>query len=233
MSGFFPYLAESGNIFQYFRLSNTAGQIVVFLLLVFSLLAWTLMVGKFFDLSQLQKLNRYFQHKQEGVTTVLSSTEILRGIRGPYATLFHKAVEAYQQAASVTYNPSKRIEFIENALQRSVAEITMQHESKMVYLASIVTCAPFLGLLGTVWGVMDAFGSITLQSSANIQTLAPGVSGALLTTVAGLFVAIPSVIGYNLLLSKAKNMIVELENFASALIDRIELEIQQEENLST
>ena len=94
----------------------------------------------------------------------------------------------------------------------------------MVLLGSIVSGAPFLGLLGTVWGVMDAFGSIALQSSANIQTLAPGVSGALLTTVAALLVAIPSVFGYNYLLTQSKIMITDLENFASSFADRIELE---------
>ena len=75
---------------------------------------------------------------------------------------------------------------------------------------------------------MDAFGSIALKSTASIQMLAPGVSGALLTTVAGLLVAIPSVFGYNFLLTQTKIMITELENFASALADRIELEAREE-----
>ena len=72
----------------------------------------------------------------------------------------------------------------------------------MVMLGSIVTGAPFLGLLGTVWGVMDAFGGMAGAGSASLQGLAPGVSGALLTTVAGLVVAIPSVFGYNYLLQQ-------------------------------
>jgi biopolymer transport protein TolQ len=71
---------------------------------------------------------------------------------------------------------------------------------------------------------MDAFGAVGLQASASLQNLAPGVSGALLTTVAGLCVAIPSVFGYNYLLSRNKLLVTELENFASALADMIELE---------
>jgi biopolymer transport protein TolQ len=113
---------------------------------------------------------------------------------------------------------------VENALQRAVARVTLMYENRMVMLSSIVTGAPFMGLLGTVWGVMDAFGSISGQSGASISTLAPGVSGALLTTVAGLIVAIPSVFGYNYLLTQTKLMVTELENFASNLADRIELE---------
>ena len=119
-----------------------------------------------------------------------------------------------------------RMGHVENALQRSVAEQTIRYESKMVVLGSIVTGAPFLGLLGTVWGVMDAFGGMAGAGSASLQSLAPGVSGALLTTVAGLVVAIPSVFGYNYLLQNTKIAVVELENFASTAADRIELEAQ-------
>ncbi|MGH7995811.1 MAG: MotA/TolQ/ExbB proton channel family protein, partial [Opitutaceae bacterium] len=79
-------------------------------------------------------------------------------------------------------------------------------------------------LLGTVWGVMEAFSSVSLQQSASITTLAPGISGAMLATISGLVVAIPSVFGYNWLLGKTRAMVTELENFASALADRIELE---------
>jgi len=95
-----------------------------------------------------------------------------------------------------------------------------------VFLASLVSGAPFLGLLGTVWGVMEAFSAVSLQQTASIQTLAPGVSAALLTTIAGLIVAIPSVFGYNYLLACNKRLITEMENYASSLADRIELESQ-------
>jgi biopolymer transport protein TolQ len=94
----------------------------------------------------------------------------------------------------------------------------------MIFLASIVSGAPFLGLLGTVWGVMAAFSAVAVQQSASIPTLAPGVSAALLTTIAGLVVAIPSVFGYNYLLGNQRRLITELENYASSLADRIELE---------
>lgn len=71
---------------------------------------------------------------------------------------------------------------------------------------------------------MDAFGAVAMQNTATLQSLAPGVSGALLTTVAGLLVAIPSVFGYNYLLSRTRLLITEMENFASELADRFELE---------
>jgi biopolymer transport protein TolQ len=113
--------------------------------------------------------------------------------------------------------------YVENAIRRALAEVGDRYEGKMFWLATIVSGAPFLGLLGTVWGVMDAFGTME-SGGATIEHLAPGVSGALLTTVAALCVAIPIVFAYNGLLGKARGEMTKLENFASNLADRIELE---------
>jgi biopolymer transport protein TolQ len=142
----------------------------------------------------------------------------------PFAALVKSATECYFRAVEMEADQGNAVSHAENALQRAVANQSLNYERKMVLLASIVTGAPFMGLLGTVWGVMDAFGAIGLGNSASIADLAPGVSGALLTTVAGLLVAIPSVFGYNFLLSLTKKRVIELTNFASTIADRIELE---------
>ena len=217
------------NVMTYFSQSNLAGKIIVLFLVAFSLLAWTVMIGKYIDLARLRELNHHLDRriKAEGSLLEFGSTMRSWGL-GPYADLMRSAFEAYGRSGGGASSTPLRIGHVENALQRGVAGATIQYESKMVLLGSIVTGAPFLGLLGTVWGVMDAFGSIALKSTASIQMLAPGVSGALLTTVAGLLVAIPSVFGYNFLLTQTKIMITELENFASALADRIELEAREE-----
>ncbi len=227
-------LAESGpNVFTYFAQSNFAGKCIILALAVFSVLAWSVMIGKYLDLSRLRNLNLSFERKLADVNSVLAlNLKAQAAGLGPYAMLAHGAVTAYRRYAggsgSTEGEVRIRMGHVENSLQRGVAHQTIKYESKMVLLGSIVTGAPFLGLLGTVWGVMDAFGSMALQDSASLQNLAPGVSGALLTTVAGLLVAIPSVFGYNFLLTQTKLLITELENFASALADRIELEMQEQ-----
>jgi biopolymer transport protein TolQ len=147
----------------------------------------------------------------------------------PYADLFSDALESYRRAAAMEQERGQvtsraRLEHAENAIQRAIARQTLRYESNMIFLASIVSGAPFIGLLGTVWGVMEAFSAVATQQSAGIQQLAPGVSGAMLATIAGLVVAIPSVFGYNLLLGHTRRMVTELENYASSLADRIELE---------
>lgn len=223
------WLAQSGgsNLFSTFANSNLAGKVVIALLALFSILAWSVMLGKYLDLKHLRMLNEHIQRKLDKLPHVRDIGPVGRG-SGPYATVIKAANDARERFETEHSERSVQVAHIENAIQRAVSVACLQYESKMVTLGSIVTAAPFLGLLGTVWGVMDAFGSMGTQSSATIQALAPGVSGALLTTVAGLLVAIPSVIGYNHLLTRTKLMITELENFASSLADRVELEIDED-----
>ncbi len=226
--------AESStpNILTYFGQSNAAGKLIVMALIFFSLIAWTIMIGKFMELRRMNELNRAFEDRLMQAPSLLYQ-EQPRSQTIPYNMLYHEAVNAFRRAEAAEADDlemAKRLQVshMENAIQRCVTRKSADYESRMVFLASIVTGAPFLGLLGTVWGVMDAFGAVALRSTATLQMLAPGVSGALLTTVAGLLVAIPSVFGYNILLSHTKSMITELENFASTLADQIEMESKQD-----
>jgi biopolymer transport protein TolQ len=205
---------------QAFAQSNLAGKAIVVLLLVFSLLAWTVMVGKYMELARFKEQNRSFQKRLDASERILQIDPNLPGALGPYAHLGREALKTYHGRV----RSKQAIGHVENSIQRAVSWSLLRYESRMTLLGSIVSGAPFLGLLGTVWGVMDAFGSIAGSEGASIATLAPGVSGALLTTVAGLLVAIPSVFGYNYLLTLVKLQITDLENFASILADRIELE---------
>jgi biopolymer transport protein TolQ len=224
-----PVLATA-NIIQIFADCDIVGQVITIGLALFSLVAWTIMIGKHFELKRLRVMNHRFESHLREQRTLLDQPEALRDQRViPYADLFADAVESYWRAAAIgkekgVDSPHARLEHAENAIQRALARQTLRYESSMIFLASIVSGAPFLGLLGTVWGVMTAFSAVAVQQSATISTLAPGVSAALLTTIAGLVVAIPSVFGYNILLGSNKRLITELENYASSLADRIELE---------
>jgi biopolymer transport protein TolQ len=227
------FLAANVNLVEVFANTDPIGQVITGLLGVFSLFAWSVMIGKYFELKKLRLLNLAYEQRLRTSQHVLDVAEELRGRRAiPYGDLYADALEAYWRAAAMgqergTDTVRSRIEQAENALQRALARQALRYETSMVFLASIVTGAPFLGLLGTVWGVMVAFVSVSVMQTATIQTLAPGVSAALITTIAGLVVAIPSLFGYNILLSRVKVLITELENYASSLADRIELESPQ------
>ncbi len=226
---FSPVIATS-NIIEVFQRCDTVDKVIVIGLAVFSLIAWTIMLGKHYELKRLRGFNHSFELHLRDQRTLLDMPESFRHKRViPYADLFADAVESYWRAAAISkehgHEGSRaRIEHAENAIQRAIARQTLRYESNMIFLASIVSGAPFIGLLGTVWGVMEAFSAISVQQTAGIQQLAPGVSGAMLATIAGLIVAIPSVFGYNMLLGNTRAMVTELENYASSLADRIELE---------
>ncbi len=234
---FAPILAQAtpptsfhGGLISFFSHANLAEQVIIAALAMFSLFAWTVMFGKHFELRRLRLYNLGFQEKLNEQPTLINLPEGFRvPDRVPYGALFREALEAYWRVDARHGEMedrliTARLEHAENALQRAVAAQILRYEANMVFLASIVSSAPFFGLLGTVWGVMEAFGAVALQPVATVQTLAPGVSGALLSTVAGLLVAIPSLMGYNFLFSRVRQLNTELENFASSLADRIELE---------
>jgi biopolymer transport protein TolQ len=226
-----PFLATT-NPWLLFVRCDPVGQVITVLLAVFSLVAWTIMFGKHMELKSLSALNHSFESRLKEQRTLLDLPESFRSRRSiPYAELFADAIEAYWRAAAIGKEKGEdtlraRLEHAENALQRGLARQVLRYESSMIFLASIVSGAPFLGLLGTLWGVMEAFSSVSVQQTASIQTLAPGVSAALLTAISGLIVAIPSVFGYNVLLGRSRVLITETENYASSLADRIELEMQ-------
>ena len=111
---------------------------------------------------------------------------------------------------------------VQAAMERAVGESALKLESQMIILSTAVSGAPFIGLLGTVWGVMDAFGGIAAANSASLAAMAPGISGALITTVTGLLVAIPAMFGYNFLVTSVRGMIVSCDNFSAELSSEIE-----------
>jgi biopolymer transport protein ExbB/TolQ len=125
----------------------------------------------------------------------------------------------------------KNMEHVKRAVENVVAQESLKLESGLILLAIAVSGAPFLGLLGTVWGVMSAFGGIAQapQGAATLAAMAPGVAAALITTVAGLLVAIPSMFGYNWLVHNLRVFTVGLDNFAQELVSQMEAEYLEEE----
>jgi biopolymer transport protein TolQ len=137
----------------------------------------------------------------------------------------HDGLMAMQDASHPKLR-DKQAGIVRNVAERSVADQALMLENSMGLLATAVTTAPFLGLLGTVWGVMDSFEGMAITGSPMLNEVAPGISGALLTTVVGLLVALPSAIGYNMLSDQIRRICVEMDNFSQQLISEIELKYQ-------
>jgi len=228
-------LAES-DLLYVLRVATTEGKVIIVILVLFSIFAWSVMAGKTLQMRRAKKLNRFFEAEFRTQKHVLDVYD--RRLQVPDCPLFMvyqegcRELDARLRTAGTTtrrrFVSLKGMEHVKRALERTVAQQSLRLESGLILLAIAVSGAPFLGLLGTVWGVMSAFSYVAMKGSADLKTMAPGVSGALVTTVAGLLVAIPSMFGYNWLVHNLRVQMVELDNFAQELVSHMETEYLQE-----
>lgn len=128
--------------------------------------------------------------------------------------------KALEQHAGDSVGASARFELVQRAMDRAADDVTTQLEKRVGFLATTGSVAPFIGLMGTVWGVMVSFVNIGAQGSATLVVVAPGIAEALIATIAGLAAAIPAAIGYNHLLGKLREIGHSATQFTSEYLDR-------------
>jgi biopolymer transport protein TolQ len=212
-------------------------KVIIAFLIVFSILAWWMMIYKAVQMHRAKKLNFYFGQEFRAQKTVLELFDRKLQVDGCplYAVYQAGCVQLDQRLRGPGGERAKQqvslknMEHIKRATENVVAQEALKLESGLILLAIAVSGAPFIGLLGTVWGVMSTFAGIAQQGAATMAAMAPGVSAALITTVAGLLVAIPSMFGYNWLVHSLRTFTVELDNFAQELISRMETEFLADE----
>lgn len=147
-------------------------------------------------------------------------------VKGVVSTLTNSKVpgaetDVFARAVTVKVgNPA--FESVKVALERSVSSQSISLEKGMIILTTAVAGGPFIGLLGTVWGVMETFSGIAIKQAASLQAMAPGVAGALIATVVGLFVAIPAMFAYNYMVTMIRAITQELDNFVTEFATAIE-----------
>jgi biopolymer transport protein ExbB/TolQ len=226
------FFAEVGILYA-FEHSNVAGKAVIFCLAVGSIFSWTVMWTKFLMIRRARIETRRFLRRFRTARKPLAiyqnrelypdSPTYAVYLAGCKELTFHLlGTTEIDDTFSTRLAEADKISAVamnavRSALEREVGEQALRMEDRMAVLATAVSGAPFLGLLGTVWGVMDTFSAIAASNSASLTAMAPGVSGALITTVTGLLVAIPAMFGYNFLVVTIRGMTVELDNFAGEL----------------
>ena len=234
-----PVIAAQG-VGYAFSHSDIVGQSIVILLLLGSVLTWTIMIDKGLALHRAVKLSEYLISITRNSRTIFSLFREAKDNPSPIAQVYmagiHKLMEFQnlsleqvsmlqtQGVLSQIRLTHAQIDAIQTALEREVADQIMILEKRIGVLGTAVSVSPFFGLFGTVWGIMMAFTGIAAQGNASMNALAPGVSGALLTTVVGLVVAIPSLIGYNLLTVTIRKLTVYMDNFTEEFIAKVKLE---------
>jgi biopolymer transport protein ExbB/TolQ len=211
-------------------------KVIIGCLVIFSIMAWTVMIQKALQMQRAKKLNQYFVVEFKNQKQVLGIFDRCLQVEGCPMFVVYQAgsveLDARLKKAGALvrkqYVSLKSMEHVKRSLENAVAQESLKLESGLILLAIAVSGSPFLGLLGTVWGVMSTFGHIAQQGSASLAAMAPGVAAALITTVAGLLVAIPSMFGYNWLVHNLRVLTVELDNFAQELVSRMETEYLEE-----
>lgn len=228
--------AQKLSLTQIWNLATAEAQIIIVVLAVFSIFAWSTMAAKALQMRRAKRLNHHFEVEFRQQKQVLDIFERRLGVEG--CPLFSVYQDGCVELDGRLKNPDgsrkkqlsiKAMEQIKRSMEGAVARESLKLESGLILLAIAVSGGPFLGLLGTVWGVMDTFGGVAIKQKADLAAMAPGVSAALITTVAGLLVAIPSMFGYNWLVHTLRVLTVELDNFAQSLASRMEMEFLQDE----
>ena len=212
---------------------------IIVLLIGFSIVVWSVMGYKAMQMRRARRLNYYFNEEFRAQKKVLDIFDRKLQVEGcPLYAVYQtgcgqldtrlRGPGGERNGQSVTL---KNMEHVKRATENVVAQESLKLESGLIWLSVAASGAPFLGLLGTVWGVMSAFAGIAQapQGAASLAAMAPGVSAALITTVAGLLVAIPSMFGYNWLVHNLRTFTVGLDNFAQELVSRMETEFLAEE----
>jgi biopolymer transport protein TolQ len=210
------------SVLGYFMQAGPVVKLVMLLLLAASIMSWTLIIqrGKYFK----QKKNEYDAfHRRFWGSTDLSRlfTDIDSNVqeRHGLAAIFHagfKELMRVRQYGQVVLEPIQRV------MQISHAKEAAELEQHLPVFASIGSLAPYVGLFGTVWGIMTSFQALGHAQQATIAMVAPGISEALVATALGLFTAIPAVIAYNRYSTQANSLLNRYDLFQDELVALIE-----------
>ncbi len=217
--------------------SGPIAKFVLFVLMIFSIVSWALIVEKAFQFRRVRRQTfEFLRVFREARRTSVVHTAARRLRQSPLAQLYFAA---YQEVSGIPEVLDKvlddfdeglgsdRLEAVHRALRRASALEVARLEHYLPFLATTASSTPFIGLFGTVWGVMAAFHGIGAQGSASLAVVAPGISEALVATAAGLGAAIPAVIGYNYFVNRVKHWAVEMEGFTMDLLNVLSRPVAQ------
>lgn len=198
-------------------------KLVLIILVLSSVISWTVIFIKWLDFKIAKKdtdkfLDLFWNAKSLdsifAESKTYSSSPVSNVFRAGYLE-FQKVSAKSQEKTAQSALATTGIENVQRALKKSSLSEGLRLEKRLPWLSTIASAAPFIGLFGTVWGIMDAFQGLSSGGPATIQRVAPGISEALIATAVGLAAAIPAVIAYNHYIQQMRGLKIEMENFAS------------------
>ncbi len=204
---------------------NNIGPIALFVLAVLlfaSLYSWTVILGKISTFGKATNESRKFIRAFRKATRLHEISALADTYKSsPLAQVFVEVYETYKRQTGGS-GPPRNITALERSAQTAANESITSLERRMTWLATIAATSPFVGLFGTVMGVIDAFHGLGTAGAATLRAVAPGISEALITTAAGLFVAVPAVVAYNQFTARVRVLASATDDFCRELLNSLD-----------
>jgi len=195
---------------------------VLVLLLIASLYSWMVILGKMALFSKATSESRRFIRAFRKATRLHEISLITGDYKAsPLAQIFEDVYETYKRQTG-GIGPPRNLNTLERSAQTAASTAITSMERRMTWLATIASASPFVGLFGTVMGVVDAFSGLGTEGAATLRAVAPGISEALITTAAGLFVAVPAVVAYNQFSARIRVFASAVDDFSRELLNMLE-----------
>lgn len=215
-----------GEVFDLVAQSGPVAKLVLLILLLFSLLSWALILSKWGHLKRARVQSGRFLRAFRKAQRLQDVSAVADQFRpSPLVGVFENAFEEFKRQVGTTgamRNPAA----IQRAMQIASSEEVSRLERNLPWLATTGAVSPFVGLFGTVWGIIDAFHGLGTAGAATLRAVAPGISEALITTAAGLATAIPAVIAYNLITHSIRDFAARTDDFSLEVLNAVERQPQ-------
>lgn len=214
--------ATSMSVFELVANASFVVKLVLALLMSFSVLSWGIIIFKWGTVKRASRYaDRFLDVFWSGKSMDQIYSESKKYSGAPTAKIFQSGYLELQRLLEKdkARGHADAIQNLERAVGRAGRSETMRLERSLTFLATTGSTAPFIGLFGTVWGIMDAFESIGVQGGASLATVAPGIAEALFATAIGLVAAIPAVMGFNYYSHKVRGLRIQMENFGGDFLN--------------
>ena len=206
------------SLFQLFLRADVIVKSVIIILIAASIFSWAIIIDKYKLFKKINKTTEEFEEKfwkSKSAETFFNS--LPANIDDPMARVFRSSMQTVMKTRSRA-NINERIS---SNLESNIEKQMIIIEKNFIFLATVGSTAPFIGLFGTVWGIMNSFQSIAISRNTSLAIVAPGIAEALFATALGLLAAIPAVIAYNKFSNDSRNYLQKLENFSKRFISII------------
>ena len=217
-----PVAQASSALVEMVMNSGPVAQAVLVVLFVASLYSWTVILGKISSFRKATQASQKFLRAFRKATRLQEMAQLAVECKAsPLAQVFNDVYETYKRQTGGA-GPPRNLTPLERSAQTAASEAVTALEQRMPWLATIAAVSPFVGLFGTVMGIVDAFHGLGTVGAATLRAVAPGISEALITTAAGLFVAVPALVAYNMFTARIRGFASGCDDFSRELLNSLE-----------